>query len=223
MVGREVEMTRREEREQQPGEEVVLEVEGLSAHGDRGARALKDVSLRLRSGEIVAVAGVAGNGQRELAEVISGLRAPSAGSISVGGRALRLGDPRDAISAGVAHVPEDRLGTGLAPSLSIARNTALKTYRKPPVSRGPFLALKRMADQAVALISRYDVKASGPASSCAQPLGRQPPEARARARVPGRAARADRCPAHARPGRWSDRDRPCLPARGRRRRVWPCF
>ena len=121
MVGREVDVTRREER-RQPGEDVALEVEGLSAHGDRGARAVKDVSLDVRAGEIVAVAGVAGNGQRELAEVISGLRAPSAGTIRVGGRAPRPGDPRDAIAAGVAHVPEDRLGTGLAPSLSITRN-----------------------------------------------------------------------------------------------------
>ena len=76
--------------------------------------------------------------------------------------APRPPDPRAAISAGVAHVPEDRLGTGLAPSLSIARNAVLKTYRSSPVSRGPFLALKRMADVARALIQRYDVKAPGP-------------------------------------------------------------
>jgi len=161
MVGREVEVARRQEREQDVGD-VVLEVEGLSAPGDRGGEALKGVSLELRSGEIVAVAGVAGNGQRELAEAISGLRAPSAGTVRVGGRELRPGDPRDAISAGVAHVPEDRLGTGLAPSLSVTRNAVMKTYRSAPISRGPFLALRRMAEVARSLIHRYDVKTPSP-------------------------------------------------------------
>ena len=80
----------------------------------------------------------------------------------VAGRALRSGDPRAAIAAGVAHIPEDRLGTGLAPSLSIARNAVLKTYRGPPVARGPFVLLRRMAEAARSLISRYDVKTTGP-------------------------------------------------------------
>ena len=162
MVGREVDVARRQGRVEAPGERVVLALEGLCAHGDRGGEALRDISLRLRSGEILAVAGVAGNGQRELAEAISGLRTPSGGTIRVGDRVLRPGDPRAAISNGLAHIPEDRLGTGLAPSLSISRNAALKTYRSPPVSRGPFLALKRMREVALALIQRYDVKAPGP-------------------------------------------------------------
>jgi len=162
MVGREVDLARRHERERKPSGEIVLELEAVSAHGDRGGEALKGVSLRLRSGEIAAVAGVAGNGQRELAETISGMRMPSAGTIRLGERALRLGDPRDAIRAGIAHIPEDRLGTGLAPSLSISRNASLKTYRSPPIARGPFLLLWRMREMAVALIRRYDVKAPGP-------------------------------------------------------------
>ena len=115
MVGREVDAAARQERSAAHGEDVALSVEGLSAHGDRGGEALHDVSLRVRAGEIVAIVGVAGNGQRELAETISGMRAPSAGTIDVGGRKLRGGDPREAIAAGVAHVPEDRLGTALAP------------------------------------------------------------------------------------------------------------
>jgi general nucleoside transport system ATP-binding protein len=108
------------------------------------------------------VAGVAGNGQRELAEVISGMRPWTDGTVRVAGRTQRSGDPRDAIAAGVAHVPEDRLGTGLAPSLSIARNAVLKTYRTPPVARGPFVLGRRMAEAANSLISRYDVKTTGP-------------------------------------------------------------
>jgi general nucleoside transport system ATP-binding protein len=162
MVGREVSIGRGPIRKGAPSEDVVLAVEGISAPGDRGGESLKEVTLRVRAGEILAVAGVAGNGQRELAEAIAGMRAPAAGTISVAGRALRPGDPREAISAGIAYVPEDRLGTGLAPSLSIARNAALKTYRVPPVSRGPFLVLRRMAEIAHSLISSYEVKAPGP-------------------------------------------------------------
>jgi len=162
MVGREVDTATRVDRGVPPTEEVALSMEGVSAHGDRGGEALDDVSLRLRAGEIVAIVGVAGNGQRELAETISGIRPSSAGTVSVGGKSLRGGDPRHAIAAGVAYVPEDRLGTGLAPSISISRNAVLKTYRSPPVSRGPFLLLRRIADHARSLMERYDVKAPGP-------------------------------------------------------------
>jgi ABC-type uncharacterized transport system ATPase subunit len=161
MVGRDVDAARRRVPEHTPGA-VALELVAVSAAADRGGDALRDVSLRVRAGEIVGIAGVAGNGQRELAETIAGMRAPSAGSVQVVGRTRRAGDPRSAIAAGVAHVPEDRLGTGLAPSLSIARNVVLKTYRSPPVSRGPVLLLRQMAEIARSLITRYDVKAPGP-------------------------------------------------------------
>jgi simple sugar transport system ATP-binding protein len=156
MVGREIETVRR--RADAERGDVVLEVDGLWAEGDRGAPAVKDVSLSLRRGEVVAVAGVAGNGQRELAEAISGLRPASRGSVTVAGRTLRGGDPREAIRAGVAHVPEDRLGTGVAPNLSITDNISLKSYR----DHGPLLRLRRMRELAVALIARYQVRTPGP-------------------------------------------------------------
>ena len=76
----------------------------------------------MHSGEIVGVAGVAGNGQRELAETIAGIRQKSHGVVRIAGRTLRGGDPREAIAAGLAYIPEDRLGTGVAPGLSIATN-----------------------------------------------------------------------------------------------------
>jgi general nucleoside transport system ATP-binding protein len=161
MVGRDVDLARRQAREE-PRDAVVLEVDGLRAPGDRGGEVLRGVTLTMRAGEILGVAGVAGNGQRELAETLSGLRIPSAGAVRIDGRRLPPGDPRRAISARVAHIPEDRLGTALAPSLSIARNAALKSYRRPPVSRGPFLALRRMSQAALSLMRRYDVRAPGP-------------------------------------------------------------
>src|SRR5207247_6890913 len=135
MVGRELLGPRSETRERKAGE-VVLELEDVRVRGDRGTTALKGVSLVARGGEIVAVAGVAGNGQRELAETIAGIRPPTHGSVRVRGKTPRAGDPRAAIAAGVAYVPEDRLGTGLAPSVSIASNLALKSYRKSPASTG---------------------------------------------------------------------------------------
>src|SRR5207342_2492842 len=117
----------------------ILEAEHVSVTGDRGGLAVKGVSLGIRAGEIVAVAGVAGNGQRELAEAVAGVRGLETGVVRVDGRDLHPGDPRSAIAAGVAYVPEDRLGTGLAPGLSVAANVVLKSYRAPPVSRGPVL------------------------------------------------------------------------------------
>src|SRR5205823_4528928 len=162
MVGRQVDLARRLERGAPPGADAAFEIEGLAVRGDRGEEAVRDVSLTVRSGEIVGVAGVAGNGQRELAEASTGMRAPSSGTVRVCGRRLRLGDPRSAIRARVAHVPEDRLGTGVAPSLTIAENSVLKSYRRPPASRGPLLRWRAIRAHAVDLIRRYGVHTPGP-------------------------------------------------------------
>jgi general nucleoside transport system ATP-binding protein len=162
MVGREIEVVPPLEQARQLADVHTLEVEGLTVLGDRGETAVNDVSFTIREGEIVGVAGVAGNGQRELAEAVSGMRDIKAGSVRVAGRQLRGGDPREAILAGVAHVPEDRLGTGLAPSLSVTSNVVIKTYRSRSLSRGPLLALRRMRETAIGIIRRYDVQTPGP-------------------------------------------------------------
>jgi simple sugar transport system ATP-binding protein len=142
--------------------DVVLSVEGLSADGDRGVAALHDVSLAVRAGEILGIAGVAGNGQRELAETITGLRRATQGAVRVGDRVLRNGDPRAAIRAGVAHIPEDRLHTAVAPSLSIGSNVVLKSYREDDHSRGPVLRLGAIRERARHLIHQFDVHTPGP-------------------------------------------------------------
>ena len=162
MVGRQVELAARKERAAPHGETVALEVEGLTVAGDRGADAIHDLSLSVLHGEIVGVAGVAGNGQRELAEAITGMRPPSAGTVRVDGKRLRTKDPRSAIAAAVAHVPEDRLGTGVSPSLSIADNSVLKSYRGSEVSRGPFLRHRSIYRHALEIIKRYAVQTPGP-------------------------------------------------------------
>jgi simple sugar transport system ATP-binding protein len=162
MVGREIAEARPLAGARTLSDVRTLEVEGLTVTGDRGQAAVTDVTFSIREGEIVGVAGVAGNGQRELAEALSGMRDLRAGSVTVGGRRLRGGDPRAAIRAGIAHVPEDRLGTGLAPSLSVTSNVVMKTYRSRSLSRGPLLALRRMRDAALRIIQRYDVQTPGP-------------------------------------------------------------
>jgi general nucleoside transport system ATP-binding protein len=161
MVGREVDLGRRRSDQRELGEPV-LEVDQVSADSDRGGPAVTAVSLTICRGEIVGVAGVAGNGQRELAETVVGMRPATAGTVHVLGHALRNGDPRDAITSGVAYVPEDRLGTGVAPGLSVASNVVLKSYRGPPISRGPMLRFRRIRELADDVIDRYDVRTSGP-------------------------------------------------------------
>jgi general nucleoside transport system ATP-binding protein len=150
-------------------EETVLEVQDLWVDGDRGVAAVKGVSLQVRAGEIVAIAGVAGNGQRELADAVTGLRSPTRGAIRVGGKSLKQGDPRAAFDAGIRYVPEDRLGTGVAPSLSIAWNLALRAYRR--LARGVLLPLRRMRTDAEQAIEAYEIKASGPAMPAANLSG----------------------------------------------------
>jgi general nucleoside transport system ATP-binding protein len=162
MVGREVELARRVARLTPHGERSALSVDRLCVRGDRGEEAIRNVTLAVRDGEIVGVAGVAGNGQRELAEAITGMRPPSSGSVHVGARELRTGDPRAAITAGIAHVPEDRLGTAVAAGLSIAENTVIKSYRDRGISHGPILNWRMIREVARDLIHRYGVATPGP-------------------------------------------------------------
>ena len=116
MVGRSVEFNRVVRKNPGDPNNVVLDVTNISANDDRGRQALQSVSLTVGVGEIVGIAGVAGNGQRELAEVISGMRPMVAGAITVQGQKVHSGKARSAIAQGIAHVPEDRLHTGLASS-----------------------------------------------------------------------------------------------------------
>jgi simple sugar transport system ATP-binding protein len=162
MVGRELGDGTREPRPEPTG--AMLELEDVWVVGSRGNEAVRGVSLVVRGGEIVAVAGVSGNGQRELGEAIAGLRAPARGTIKVGGKPVASGDPRAALNVGVAFVPEDRMTTGAAPGLSIASNLVLRSYREPSLGRGPLLMLDRIRQRAVALIKRYSIAAPGPSA-----------------------------------------------------------
>ncbi len=137
MVGREVLFL--VDKQPQEAGAVVLDIAKLRAENDRGLPALRDFSLQVRAGEIVGIAGVAGNGQRELAEVITGLRRAVGGQVTISGETISNQPARKAIRQGVAHVPEDRTHVGSAPSLSITDNLIMKQYNQAPFGRGAWL------------------------------------------------------------------------------------
>jgi simple sugar transport system ATP-binding protein len=157
MVGREVLETI--ERTHQPPGPVVLSMRDVEAEGDRGRPALRGITLEVRSGEILAVAGVAGNGQSELAQVLTGLRRCSGGSVAVNGVEVGNKTPHDAIVQHVAHVPEDRTGVGSAPNLSVADNLIMKSYRDAPVARRWTIDTKAVRRFANRLRETYSIAA----------------------------------------------------------------
>ena len=134
MVGRAV-LFYPDKKPQAPGE-TVLEVRQVRANNDKGLPALRGVSLAVRAGEIVGIAAIAGNGQSELAEVITGLRRCTGGQILVNGEDVTNRSARQTIRRGVAHIPEDRTHVGTAPNLSITDNVIMKAYRQSPLAQG---------------------------------------------------------------------------------------
>jgi len=157
MVGRTVLF--RVEKEPQPPGEVVLAVENVSALNDRGLPALRSISFQVRAGEILGVAGVAGNGQPELAEVITGLRRCSTGQVLVQGKVISNHPARIAIDGGVGHIPEDRREVGTAPNLSITNNLILKSYRKAPIGKGLSIDQAKAEQYASGLKAQYEIVA----------------------------------------------------------------
>jgi general nucleoside transport system ATP-binding protein len=166
MVGREV-LLRVEKPEHTPGEPL-LEVRDLHVKDDRDLPAVNGLSLTVRAGEIVGVAGVDENGQSQLIEAITGLRKVESGSVVVDGTDITGRSALDAIAAGVGHIAEDRHARGLVLQFGLAENLSLLEYRNPEMSRWGFLSPRRMAARAKELLSAYDVRGGNtdtPASS----------------------------------------------------------
>ena len=136
----------------------VLEISGVSADGDLAGDAVAEISLTVHEHEILGIAGVAGNGQRELAEAITGMRERTAGSVRVATVEVAGGKPRASIDAGMAYVPEDRMGMGLAPGLKVTENVALKAYRSGQLSYGPLIRRRALLDRTVKLLTEFDVR-----------------------------------------------------------------
>ncbi len=156
MVGREVlDRTRKEARARGP---LVLAARNLNYVTPEGKRALADVSLDAYAGEILGIAGVEGNGQTELVEVLAGLTLPAAGMIAVNGEDVTGHGARVCREAGVSHIPEDRLELGLAADASIEENLIIDRYYRMPFSRGGFMNLKAEAKNAREAIENFDVR-----------------------------------------------------------------
>lgn len=139
-------------------EDVVLEVRNLTVRDERGVVAVRDVSFEVCAGEILGIAGVQGNGQTELAEVLTGLRVPQSGEIFLNGQQVPFDRPRYLFEHGMAHIPEDRRKHGLVLPYTVADNMVLCTYYKAPFSRGVQRRQRPITERAEALISQYDVR-----------------------------------------------------------------
>lgn len=156
MVGRNV-VFRVQKKSQELGP-VVLDLQNVSAKNNKGFPALKDVSFQIRQGEIFGLAGIAGNGQSELAQVITGLR-PCSGNILINGQEVANLPPRNSISIGVSHIPEDRTGVGSAPNMSITENIIMKKYDQQPIGDRWSIHMTHASDYAKQLKDEYKILA----------------------------------------------------------------
>ena len=162
MVGREV-VFRLDKARHEPGKRV-LEVADLHTVSDRGLPALRGVSFSVDAGEILGIAGVSGNGQRELVEVLTGLRRATRGKVFLAGKEITNRSPREIAEAGVAHVPEERIRMGTVPNLSLRENLILKGYRYPPFCRSFFLNRRASMENARRAIALYQIVAPSDAT-----------------------------------------------------------
>jgi len=156
MVGREVILT--VDKGPAKPEGTVLQVEGLRAMDDRWAIVVDDVSLEVRAGEVLGIAGVQGNGQTELVEVLTGLRPVLDGRVQIDGVDVTNAPPRKVIEQGVAHIPEDRHEHGIILSYPVADNLVLSTYYRPPFARGVLMDNRAIEENATTLVHEFDIR-----------------------------------------------------------------
>jgi len=159
MVGREV-FLKIDKPPQQRGK-AVAQVHNLGYISETGRPLLRDVTFNVYAGEILGIAGVEGNGQTELAELLSGLKSPTTGDTIVNGRSVLGHGPRPIRQAGVAHIPEDRLTNGVALEASIAENLVVDRYYRPPFTRRGVMSLGQIHRHAETLMEQFDIRASG--------------------------------------------------------------
>jgi simple sugar transport system ATP-binding protein len=160
MVGRDV-LLRVDKAPPKTGD-VLLDVRDLHVHDDRGLEAVRGVSFSVRAGEIVALAGVDGNGQTELIDAITGLRKPSSGTVAVAGDDLTGASAHAFLQHGMGHIPEDRHRRGLVLEFSLAENLVLHDYAKAPYAKRGLLSPKRIVEAATGLLREFDVRGGTP-------------------------------------------------------------
>ncbi|MDR2381010.1 MAG: ABC transporter ATP-binding protein [Bifidobacteriaceae bacterium] len=160
MTGRAIDLTMRPPT-RQPGADV-LAVRGLGARSDRGVEVLRGVDLTVRAGEIVGLAGVAGNGQAELAQVLSGLAKASTGTVELGGKDITAAKVARRRELGLSYIPEDRWSVGAAGPASVAENLAMGHHRAPPIRPRRLLSRRAMRSFAAKLIDQFSIKVPAP-------------------------------------------------------------
>jgi simple sugar transport system ATP-binding protein len=138
--------------------EARLELQDVWASSDRAQPGLRGVSLTVRAGEVLGVAGVSGNGQRELAEVIAGLRPVSQGHIHLAGRDVTHKSPREIMNDGLAYVPEERMKDGMIRDFSVSENLILREHDRPPYARASFLSFRAIERNCSGLVQEFSVK-----------------------------------------------------------------
>ncbi len=158
MVGREVILTV-DKSPREPGDDV-LEIRDLVVRDDRGLPAVNGVSLEVRAGEILALAGVQGNGQTELVEALAGMRPVESGTIKLRGQDITNKSPRQILDAGLGHVPEDRQRNGLVLSMSVADNLVLNTPRRAPFASRGTRNLAAVRENADTVVKNFDIRAT---------------------------------------------------------------
>ncbi|MBR1918408.1 MAG: ABC transporter ATP-binding protein [Spirochaetales bacterium] len=159
MVGRDV-LFDFPEPDTQPGE-VKLSLKGIFAKNDKGVDALSDFSLDIRRGEVVGLAGVDGNGQKELCEVLTGMRRVTSGSIQLDGKDITNREPAFYIGQKISHIPEDRHSTGLAINWSLEKNLIVKRLEDRSLKRGPIISTRKIRENWERARSSYQIKANG--------------------------------------------------------------
>jgi ABC-type uncharacterized transport system ATPase subunit len=135
----------------------ILEITNLMAKNDMGLDALHGINLNLHKGEILSIAGVAGNGQRELFEVLVGVRKATAGKVSISGKDITHKSPREIANQGISHIPEDRIGSGLISDFSVQENLFLGLEESSPFKKGLFLDRNYIKKYASECISEFDI------------------------------------------------------------------
>ena len=138
--------------------EVRLSLRDVMAQNDREQPALRGVSFDVRAGEIVGLAGVSGNGQREVAEVIAGLRAVTQGEVSLGGRVVTNQSPRQIMALGLSYIPEERMRDGMIRDFTVAENAILREFDQPPYARSGFLDRNAIQRSAREMVTSFNVK-----------------------------------------------------------------
>jgi simple sugar transport system ATP-binding protein len=160
MVGRNVQLV--VDRGESHPTDPALTVEGLHVADDRGHEVVKGLTFDVRAGEILGIAGVAGNGQDELVEALTGLRRPLGGTVSLNGRPVTGAGPRDLQRAGMSFVPGDRHRFGLVLGFSLEDNLVLTQYDEAPYAKGPFRNESAIREWAIRAIGEYDIRTPSP-------------------------------------------------------------